>query len=105
MYSIVITLLLLIAADLSNAEWNTKDYQRREHSLIKPYQGKLMLSLTTRPRLLILINYHILGSGLTMPFWDFMGSVIVSGNYVRLTPDLQSKSGALWNSVVSFITK
>lgn len=77
MYSIVITLLLLIAADLSNAEWNTKDYQRREHSLIKPYQG----------------------SGLTMPFWDFMGSVIVSGNYVRLTPDLQSKSGALWNSV------
>jgi len=34
-----------------------------------------------------------------MPFWDFMGSVVVTSNYVRLTPDLQSKFGALWNSV------
>ena len=29
--------LLLSAAD---AEWNTKDYMKREHSLIKPYQGE-----------------------------------------------------------------
>ena len=36
-----------------------------------------------------------------MPFWDFMGSVVVTSNYVRLTSDLQSKFGALWNSVVS----
>ncbi len=50
------------------------------------------------------LNYYQtfeLGSGLTMPFWDFMGSVVVTSNYVRLTPDLQSKFGALWNSVVS----
>lgn len=59
------------------AEWNTKDYVRREHSLTKPYQG----------------------SGMSVPYWDFLGSTIVTTNYVRLTPDLQSKSGAIWNTV------
>ncbi|KAJ9599083.1 hypothetical protein L9F63_010420 [Diploptera punctata] len=50
---------------------------KREHSLIKPYQG----------------------SGMTIPYWDFMGSTMVTNNYVRLTPDSQSKQGILWNSV------
>ena len=36
---------------------------------------------------------------MTVPFWDFMGSTMVTNNYVRLTPDLQSKSGAIWNDV------
>lgn len=72
---IVIT-CLLICLNI-NAEWNTKDYMKREHSLIKPFQG----------------------SGMSIPYWDFMGSTIVTNNYVRLTPDLQSKQGALWNSV------
>lgn len=36
-----------------------------------------------------------------MPYWDFLGSTIVTSNYVRLTPDLQSKSGAIWNTAVS----
>nr|ADU25045.1 vesicular mannose-binding lectin-like protein [Antheraea pernyi] len=58
------------------AEWNTRDYVRREHSLTKPYQG----------------------SGMSVPYWDFLGSTIVTSNYVRLTPDLQSKSGAIWNT-------
>ncbi|KAJ1525250.1 hypothetical protein ONE63_010075 [Megalurothrips usitatus] len=66
---------LLLAA--VNAEWNTKDYMKREHSLIKPYQG----------------------SGMTVPFWDFMGSTMVTSNYVRITPDLQSSQGSLWNTV------
>lgn len=38
---------------------------------------------------------------MTIPYWDFMGSTMVTTNYVRLTPDQQSKQGALWNSVVS----
>ncbi|CAG9794749.1 unnamed protein product [Diatraea saccharalis] len=59
------------------AEWNTQDYERREHSLTKPYQG----------------------SSMSVPYWDFLGSTIVTSNYVRLTPDLQSKSGAIWNTV------
>lgn len=31
--------------------------------------------------------------------WDFMGSTMVTNNYIRLTPDLQSKEGAIWNTV------
>nr|CAG4643264.1 EOG090X07L3 [Ilyocryptus agilis] len=60
-----------------NCEWNTNDYLKREHSLIKPYTG----------------------SGLSMPFWDYVGSTVITSNYVRLTPDLQSKSGSLWNTI------
>lgn len=37
---------------------------------------------------------------MSIPFWDFSGNTMVTNNYVRLTPDLQSKSGILWNSVV-----
>ena len=40
---------------LVKAEWNTKDFQKREHSLVKPYQG----------------------SGFGVPNWDFQ----VSTNY------------------------
>lgn len=39
-----------------------------------------------------------LGAGFTLPYWDFSGSTMVTGNYIRLTPDIQSRSGCLWNS-------
>lgn len=42
-----------------------------------------------------------LGAGMTIPYWDFMGSTMVTSNYIRLTPDQQSKQGILWNTVVS----
>lgn len=75
----VIPCFVLIASvlELVTAEWNTKDYMKREHSLIRPYQG----------------------SGMTIPYWDFMGSTMVTNNYIRLTADQQSKQGAIWNSV------
>jgi len=69
-------LVLLIAVGL-NAEWNTKDFLKREHSLVKPYQG----------------------SGFGVPNWDFQGSTMVTSNYIRITPDQRSKQGALWNKV------
>nr|CAH0107425.1 unnamed protein product [Daphnia galeata] len=68
---------LLLFLSVVNCEWNTNDYLKREHSLMKPYTG----------------------SGLSMPFWDFLGSTVISSNYIRLTSDLQSKSGAIWNIV------
>ncbi|CAK9807552.1 Vesicular integral-membrane protein VIP36 [Anthophora quadrimaculata] len=70
-------ILIVSVLELVAAQWNTKDYMKREHSLIKPYQG----------------------SGMIIPYWDFLGSTMVTNNYVRLTPDLQSKQGAIWNSV------
>ncbi|GBP27712.1 VIP36-like protein [Eumeta japonica] len=69
-------LLLSCFINPIRSEWNTRDYVRREHTLTKPYQG----------------------SGMSVPYWDFLGSTIVTSNYVRLTPDLQSKSGAIWNT-------
>lgn len=42
-----------------------------------------------------------LGTGITIPFWDLVGSTMVTPKQVRITPDEQSKSGAIWNSVVS----
>ncbi len=36
-----------------------------------------------------------------VPYWKFGGSTVVSSNYVRLTPDRQSKKGIIWNTVVS----
>lgn len=75
----VISCVILIVSVLESvlAEWNTRDYMKREHSLIRPYQG----------------------SGMTIPYWDFVGSTMVTNNYIRLTPDVQSKQGAIWNSV------
>ena len=66
---------------------------------MKPYTG--MLFILTKCRML---NHSFFfngtGSGLSMPFWDFLGSTVISSNYIRLTSDLQSKSGAIWNIVV-----
>lgn len=37
--------IYLFFMPFSLAEWNTKDYLKREHSLHKPYQGKSRPSL------------------------------------------------------------
>ena len=57
--------VLTLSVTYLRAEWNTKDFLKREHSLIKPYQG----------------------SGFGVPNWDFQGSTMVTSNYIRLTPD------------------
>lgn len=54
------------------AEWNTKDHLKREHSLTKPY-------IDDR--------------------WDFIGSTVATNDYVRLTPDQQSRKGGIWNNM------
>lgn len=41
-----------------------------------------------------------IGAGMSLPYWDFTGSTLVTSNYIRLTADIQSRSGAIWNSVV-----
>lgn len=69
--------LVIIGIGAVNAKWNTKDFMKREHSLGKPYQGM----------------------GMSVPYWDFMGSTVVTNDYIRLTTDIQSQQGSLWNSV------
>lgn len=40
-----------------------------------------------------------LAAGLTVPYWDYTGSVMFTQSYVRLTPDEQSMSGSIWNQI------
>lgn len=47
------------------------------------------------------MSMYFLGTGMSLPYWDFTGSTMVTTNHIRLTPDIQSRSGAIWNSVVS----
>lgn len=52
-----ISYLLLIISVLESVaqEWNTKDYMKREHSLIKPYQGSSILIYLSY----IVFRYHM----------------------------------------------
>ena len=80
-------------------QWNTKDFFRREHSLSKPYGGICIKSFYF---IFCLNNFLIFkGTSGSIPFWDFIGSTVVSNKYIRLTADTQSLKGALWNTVVS----
>jgi len=67
----------LIVCTVAEDNWDVGDYYKREHSLTKPYQG----------------------SGWQVHNWDFYGSTIVSNDFVRLTADVKSQIGAIWNSV------
>ena len=44
----------------------------------------------------------ILG-GTSMQFWEPVGHAILTDDYIRLVPDQQSKSGGIWNSLVSYM--
>lgn len=85
-------------------------YLKREHSLAKPYTGivyfsSIFLTLmynnslgqSRRCRFLLFFIFSI---SLTEGRWDFVGSTMVTNNYVRLTPDHQSRQGAIWNNIV-----
>ncbi|CRK88215.1 CLUMA_CG001996, isoform A [Clunio marinus] len=70
-------LVIQISSTLAQNPVRETNYNRREHSLIKPF----------------------LTAGLTVPYWDYTGSVMFTQSYVRLTPDEQSMSGAIWNQI------
>lgn len=64
----------------SSQQINVRNFQRQEHSLIKPYQG----------------------SGLAVSHWYFMESTNITNNY-RLTPASQCKPRAIWDNVPCLI--
>ena len=79
MFSILLIFLSLYHSSLQDRS-DLNELLRREHSLIKPYGG----------------------SSAGIPFWDFVGSTIVSNKFIRLTADSQSLQGALWNTIVIY---
>lgn len=76
---VVMALLWLAFCSRGHTDSGTEEYLKRAHSLTKPYQG--------------------LGASSSGTFWDISGNTMVTAHYVRLTPDLQSKQGAIWNRI------
>ncbi|KAL3092372.1 hypothetical protein niasHS_007581 [Heterodera schachtii] len=54
-----------------------RGFLKREHTFVKPYQY----------------------ADSDLPFWDIIGNAILTPQYIRLTSDLQSLSGGLWNKM------
>ena len=48
---------------------------RKDHSLVRPYQGR----------------------GMQVANWDYTGSTLITNDFVRLTPDRQARRGTILN--------
>ncbi|XP_018595857.1 lectin, mannose-binding 2-like a isoform X1 [Scleropages formosus] len=75
------TLVLLLASSSrcrGDDSHEMEEFLKREHSLIKPYQG--------------------VGSS-SSSHWELMGDAMITTDHVRLTPDMQSKQGAVWSRI------
>uniref|UniRef100_A0A8U8BYG2 Lectin, mannose binding 2 like n=1 Tax=Geospiza parvula TaxID=87175 RepID=A0A8U8BYG2_GEOPR len=77
-----LALLAVLLGLGGTAAEQTEEHLKREHSLSKPYQGVGSAS-----------------SGL----WDLLGNAMVMTQFIRLTPDVQSKQGAVWNRVPCYL--
>ncbi|XP_023674471.1 lectin, mannose-binding 2-like a isoform X3 [Paramormyrops kingsleyae] len=78
-------ILLLLA--ISRKCWcedghEMEEFLKREYSLSKPYQG--------------------IGSS-SSSHWELMGDAMITTDHVRLTPDMQSKQGAVWSRIPCFL--
>jgi len=69
----LLSLLGLVLAE--QAYWDDNPgFLKRSHSLIPPHSGNL-------------------------PLWELKGDTMATSEYIRLTPDQQSKTGGLWSRV------
>eukprot|EP00049_Salpingoeca_infusionum_P007837 m.126702 g.126702 ORF g.126702 m.126702 type:complete len:339 (+) comp13841_c0_seq1:33-1049(+) len=71
------TLLVLAQANNHQIEHDPQGYIFHDHCVQHPYMS----------------------NGMDIPNWDFSGSTVVTDDYIRLTPDRQSRRGALWNKI------
>lgn len=51
-----------------------------------------------------MLMYTGLGSS-SSSHWEFMGNTMIMPEHIRLTPDLQSRQGAVWSRIVSLNAK
>ncbi|KAM9810740.1 VIP36-like protein [Neosynchiropus ocellatus] len=71
-------LVFALASRTLADEQNFEDFLKREYSLAKPYRG---LGFSSAAQ------------------WELMGTAMVTTEHVRLTPDLQSRQGAVWSRI------
>ncbi|KAK7164455.1 hypothetical protein R3I94_002992 [Phoxinus phoxinus] len=83
--SLLLVLILTFVSSSSGEntyEDNAYEFLKREYSLTKPYQG--------------------LGSS-SSSHWEFMGNTMIMPEHIRLTPDLQSRQGAVWSRIPCYL--
>ncbi|CAK6959627.1 lectin%2C mannose-binding 2-like b [Scomber scombrus] len=73
---------VLVGRSLADEQDFMEDFLKREYSLAKPYRG-LGFSSSSQ--------------------WDLMGTAVVTPDHVRLTPDVQSRQGAVWSRVPLYL--
>lgn len=76
LYCTFIILILNVSRCFSDDDHEMEEFLKREFSLSKPYQG-----------------VGSLGSS----YWELMGDAMITTEQVRLTPDMQSRQGAVWS--------
>ncbi|KAI6649505.1 Vesicular integral-membrane protein VIP36-like [Oopsacas minuta] len=77
---VFIILSLFYSQVLTERETEMKDFPtffRKEHSLVRPYQGR----------------------GMQVANWDYTGTTLITNDFVRLTPDRQGRRGSIWNII------
>nr|XP_046242140.1 VIP36-like protein [Scatophagus argus] len=77
-----ITVCILMNQSLADDQDFMEEFLKQEYSLAKPYRG---LSFSSSSQ------------------WDLMGTAMVTPDHVRLTPDLQSRQGAVWSRIPFFL--
>ncbi|XP_061703639.1 lectin, mannose-binding 2-like a isoform X1 [Syngnathoides biaculeatus] len=71
-----VVLILTVGHCFADGDHELEEFLKREYSLTKPYQA--------------------VGS-LSSSHWELMGDAMVTTEQVRLTPDMQSRQGAVWS--------
>ena len=116
-FLLLIVILLNVNADVQQppvpptATRPTVDkFMKREHSLMKPFQGKaqnisidLYSQKFTFVKACLTEPNFLAGAGFGLPYWDFLGTTMVTSSHVRLTADKRSQTGAIWNNQVKYI--
>ena len=72
-YLIVIAFIFypLVCTKLESESTELPTFYRKEHSLVRPYQGR----------------------GMQVANWDYTGATLITNEFVRLTPDRQGRRG------------
>ncbi|XP_069380418.1 lectin, mannose-binding 2-like b isoform X4 [Paralichthys olivaceus] len=75
---LLVAVCVLTGPSLADEQEFLEEFLKREYSLTKPYRG---LGFSSSAQ------------------WDLMGTAMVTPDHVRLTPDLQSRQGAVWSRI------
>ena len=73
LYYLIVSILFYVQVYTKLESENTElpTFFRKEHSLIRPYQGR----------------------GMQVANWDYTGATLITNEFVRLTPDRQGRKG------------